>query len=275
MTGPANRHRVLSLVVMAAVLAGGLAVAVAAGRGTDMPPPRPVPTPPVGATWQVQLTGRVDTTVRADVFEIDAIDAPSAVVDALHRRGRFVICYMSAGTFEPWRPDAAAFPRRALGRPLADFPDERWLDVRAIELLRPIIEARVRHCRDKGFDGIDFDNVDGYRNRTGFSITAAEQLAYNRLLASLARRYGLAAGLKNAIDLVPELVPDFAFAVNEECVGFDECEALVPFIDAGKPVFHLEYDVPLSRFCPATTALGFSSIRKKPDLGSFRRVCPS
>jgi hypothetical protein len=48
---------------------------------------------------------------------------------------------------------------------------------------------------------------------------------------------------------------------------------LVPFIATGKPVFHAEYDVPTSAFCQQTTALGFSSIRKKLDLGAWLETC--
>ena len=35
----------------------------------------------------------------------------------------------------------------------------------------------------KGCDGVDPDNVDGYTNKTGFPLTAKDQLAYNKFLA--------------------------------------------------------------------------------------------
>ena len=79
-------------------------------------------------------------------------------------------------------------------------------------------------CRQRGFDGVEADNVDGYSNATGFPLTAADQLAYNRFLARAAHARGLSIGLKNDLAQVAELEPDFDFAVNEECFAFSECE---------------------------------------------------
>src|SRR3712207_5386755 len=66
--------------------------------------------PPVGATWQIQLQGAVDTSVDAQVYDVDLFDVHAAQVDALKRDGRRVICYLSAGTMEDWRGDASRFP---------------------------------------------------------------------------------------------------------------------------------------------------------------------
>ena len=33
-----------------------------------------------------------------------------------------------------------------------------------------------------------------------------------------------------------QLEPVFGSAVNEQCHEYDECEAMRPFVDAGKPV---------------------------------------
>ena len=129
-------------------------------------------------------------------------------------------------------------------------------------------------CRDKGFDGVEADNVDGYANDSGFPLTADDQLAYNRFLAGAAHARGLSIGLKNDLDQVAELEPDFDWALNEECFAFDECDLLSPFVAAGKAVFHVEYDVDTAVFCPATTALGFSSLRKRLDLDAWQEPCP-
>ena len=47
----------------------------------------------------------------------------------------------------------------------------------------------------------------------------------------------------------------------------------MPFIQAGKPVFHAEYDLPTDQFCPVTRALGFSSVRKRLTLDAWRETC--
>ncbi|MGD0750924.1 MAG: endo alpha-1,4 polygalactosaminidase, partial [Anaerolineales bacterium] len=46
----------------------------------------------------------------AQVFDIDLFDNAAAVVKELHDQGRKVIGYISVGSREDWRPDAAQFP---------------------------------------------------------------------------------------------------------------------------------------------------------------------
>jgi hypothetical protein len=201
-------------------------------------------------TWQYQLQGTVDTTVDAAVFDVDLFDTPAST---------------------DWRPDVGSFPEAVRGDPLDGWPGERWLDVRQLGVLEPVLAARMDLCRQKGFDGVEPDNVDGYANDSGFDLTAADQLAFNRMLARLAHDRGLEVGLKNDLDQVDALAPDFDFAVNEQCLQYDECDALEPFVAVGKPVYHVEYEIPLSRMCPPPP--GFSSIRKKIDLGPGVETC--
>ena len=102
---------------------------------------------------------------------------------------------------------------------------------------------------------------------------AVDQLRYNHFISELAHSLGLAVGLKNDLLQIPQLLSSFDFAVNEQCMQFAECTLLVPFIAAGKPVFHAEYSIPNSVFCPVTTALGFGSIRKNLNLDAWREPC--
>src|SRR4051794_39669821 len=142
--------------------------------------------PRPGTTWQWQLTGKVDLSVRARMYDVDLFDTPGSVVRALHARHRKAVCYLSAGSYENWRPDAGAFPAEVLGRPLDGWPGERWLDIRRLDVLGPIMRARLDACRAKGFDGVEPDNVDGYANDSGFPLTGADQLRYDRFLARAA-----------------------------------------------------------------------------------------
>lgn len=229
--------------------------------------------PSPGTTWQWQLTGEIDTSAEAEMYDVDLFEAPVSVVARLHEQGRVVICYLSAGAWEEFRPDAAAFPESVLGNPNG-WGGERWLDIRRLDVLTPIMEARLDLCREKGFDGVEADNVDGYVNDTGFPLAAADQSAYNRFLAEAAHARGLSIGLKNDLDQVEGLEPFFDWALNEECALYDECEALLPFLEAGKAVFHVEYDLDTTEFCPLTTGLGFSSMRKHADLDAWREYCP-
>src|SRR6187549_3477837 len=86
--------------------------------------------PALAATWQIQLTGKLDTSVDASIYDLDPFIVTDAEIAALHGAGRRVLCYVSVGTVEAWRDDAKDFPAAAVGAPDADYPDERWLDVR-------------------------------------------------------------------------------------------------------------------------------------------------
>ena len=244
-----------------------------AGAPTTVPPGpggrwQPVP----GESWQWQLSGTVDPTVDAAVYDIDGFDSSAALVAALHARGRKVVCYVNVGAYEDFRPDRAAFPRSLLGAGNG-WSGERWLDVRALAALTPIIARRFDMCRAKGFDAVEPDNVDGYRNDSGFPLTAADQLAFNRTVAGLAHARGLAVGLKNDLDQVPELVDSFDFAVNEQCAEFQECDRLTPFTARGKAVFEAEYNLPVAAFCPAARRSRIDAMLKRLDLGAWRRAC--
>ena len=102
--------------------------------------------PPQQVNWQWQLTSPVDVTIDAQVYDIDLFNNDASVVKALHDKGRKVICYVSVGTYEGWRPDAAKFPESVKGQILPDFPDERWLDIRQLDILKPVIDARFDLC---------------------------------------------------------------------------------------------------------------------------------
>lgn len=235
---------------------------------------------PAGATWQWQLTGTLNSGYAVDFYDIDLMDTEMAVIADLQASGHKVICYFSAGSWEDWRDDADEFDEAVLGEPLDGWEGERWLDVRA-ESLRGIMTARLDIAVNKGCDAVEPDNVDGYSNNSGFSLTSADQLSYNRFLAASAHDRGLLIALKNDLDQVEDLVSTFDFAVNEECFEYDECDLLVPFIEAGKAVLHVEYSDSLKNdvsareaFCAQMNTLGFSSLVLPLNLDdSFRFSC--
>jgi hypothetical protein len=274
--------RARTLGVALGLVMGTIAVAgcpAATGGGAAIPPPTPCAgaacwdPEPTTDPWQWQLQGRIDLSVPAPVYDID-MDTSASVVDAIHAQGDRAICYFSVGTFEPFREDADRFPRRVLGRRLARFENERWLDIRKLDLLRPIMEARFDVCAEKGFDAVEPDVVDGYQNRTGFPLKSRHQLAYNAWVANAVHERGMAVGLKNDLGQAGRLLSYFDFAVNEQCFQYRECDVLDPFIAAGKPVFGAEYRVSRSRFCERSIVHGFSTIKKRFSLKAFRRTCP-
>lgn len=229
--------------------------------------------PALDTSWQWQLSGTLDLSVDADMFDVDLFTTRAEDVATLHAKGTRAVCYMSAGTFEPYRPDSAAFPEIVKGRAVQGWPDEKWLDIRRLDVLGPIMESRLDLCKAKGFDAVEPDNVDGYSNKSGFPLSGDDQLKYNRFIAAAAHARGLSVGLKNDIDQVKLLVADFDWTLNEQCFEYRECSALTLFIAAGKPVFNVEYDVPTSTFCGAANDSNFNSMRKRLELDAYREPC--
>ena len=234
--------------------------------------------PAPGLTWQWQLSGPpVDLSVAAQVYDIDLFDNAASVVENLHDQGRKVIGYISVGSREDWRPDAVGFPPELLGKDYEGWPGEKWLDIRRIDLLRPIMCARLDLCKTKGFDAVEPDNLEIHDNDSGFPITYADQLAYARWLADEAHARGLAIGLKNAADMLADVLPIFDFAITEDCFVQGWCDQVLPFITAGKPVFAAEYTdtgVDFQAACAWGRAHTISFILKNRILTAFRDTCP-
>jgi len=250
---------------------------VEALQGGDVGPVPERPALSVSSTWHWQLQGDLDTTVDVDLYDVDLFDTTPDVIDALRRDGRIVICYFSAGSYESWRPDAGEFIETDLGRTLAGFEEERWLDIRS-DTVRAVIEGRLDRATQAGCDGVEPDNVDGDTNATGFDLASGDALDFNRFIAAAAAERELLVGLKNADQHVPDLVDDFDFAVNEQCHEFDECDAFMPFIEQAKPVFNAEYAQESvddsSQLCADALARDFRTLILPLDLdGSFRVSC--
>ena len=98
----------------------------------------------------MQYTGEeIDTSIAAEIYNLDLFETDPKLIDRLHGQGRRVICYMSVGTVEDWRPDAKAYPASVVGEAYAGWPGERWLDLRAFEAIGPLIRARLDLARKK------------------------------------------------------------------------------------------------------------------------------
>ena len=206
------------------------------------------------------------------MYDIDLFDTPVSVISDLKARDIAVICYFSAGSYENWRSDASQIPASVRGDSNG-WPGEQWLDIRSIDALAPVMSARMDLAVAKGCDGIDTDNVDSFTNSTGFPLTARHQLDYNKWLATEAHARGLSIGLKNDLLQIAELEPYFDFAINESCLQYNECDYMLPFVEAGKAVFGIEYIDDPADFCSTTNALDFDWLKKNRDLMAERESC--
>lgn len=213
-----------------------------------------------------------------DAYDVDGFDTSRASAGRIEANGSASICYINVGAWESWRPDKNRFPKSVIGKPYDGWPGERFLDIRKIGKLAPVMEARLDMCAGKGFDAVEPDNMDTYYAKTGFRLTRDDQLRYNLWLAREAHERGLAIALKNVPELAAPLEPHFDFAVTEDCFAGGWCRKMSPFIENGKPVLAAEYTdtgAKTSEFCPKAKALGFDAILKKRNLGAWRQGCPT
>lgn len=235
--------------------------------------------PPAGTSFSIILSvappaNQIVTPAKA--IDLDLFDTKASTVAALKQRGKKVICYLSAGSWENWRPDKNRFPASVIGKPYDGWPGERWIDIRA-PAVKTIMKARMDLCKQKGFHAVDADNVDSFNADTGFPLTRADAISYLRFLAAEAHKRGLAFGLKNATELSNAVLNVMDFAVTEDCFDQGWCAASRNFIQANKPVFAIEYTdngIDFAAFCQQAKNLGLSPLYKKRSLNGWERRCP-
>ncbi|KAH7002296.1 glycoside hydrolase superfamily [Ilyonectria destructans] len=247
--------------------------------------------PSVADSWQIVLLKPIkigdDAVVTPDVeiYDIDVYDNDADTIHALQAFGKKVICYFSAGSWENWRDDKDDFEKADLGKVMDGWPDERWVDVRS-DNVRNIMKKRIEFAAGKGCDAIDPDNVDGFQNDNGLDLTAEDAVDFIKFLAETAGSYSMSTGLKNAGDIIPDVLDYVHFSVNEQCIEYSECETFAAFIRADKPVFNIEYpagtpdDVAPSvtkEICSetgnSTGTSGFSTVIKNLNLDGWVEYC--
>jgi hypothetical protein len=226
-------------------------------------------TPPQHLTWYWQLTGTVNNSEPVAAYDIDGFENSAAEVASLHAQGKHVICYIDVGTAEDFRPDYSEFPKSVLGHSNG-WPGEKWLDIRQLGVLEPIMTARFQMCREKGFDAVEPDNMEGYANDSGFPLSAHDQLVYNEWVAGEVHSLGMAVLQKNDGEQTPEQLPYFDGALSEQCNQYRECADFAPYLAAGKPVLNAEYRVRTKKFCAADEALGIMGARYNLALNGKR-----
>lgn len=226
--------------------------------------------------WQWELAHEISTSSASDmgtgdttpsgaaalppaVYDIDGFDNTAADVAALHALGKKVIAYIEVGAAESYRPDYAQFPAADLGQTVSGYPNEKYLNIDD-PAVATVIRARIAMCAQKGFDAIEPDIDDSYKDTTGFPITEADEIAYLTKLSDYAHSLGLAWGLKNGGDggdpatFVPGVLPHVDFAVVEEPYYLKTINNFEPLFDqAGKAMFVAEYTndtMSASSFCP-------------------------
>ena len=134
--------------------------------------------PAAGITWDIDLPDEVNIDTSnpslpndVEVYDFDLFgntgntadpgSVDTSKIDALHSIGKKVICYFSAGSYEPGRPDSGSFTASDKGHGLDGWPGEVWLDLNSDNVAN-IMKNRIAVAAAAGCDAVDPDNMDGY-----------------------------------------------------------------------------------------------------------------
>ncbi len=237
------------------VLLALLAASSATAGSTPPPPPR-------GAAVDYQLGGdyRVPAGTRIVARDWFSGKAPKRI---------YAICYVNAFQTQAEergvaRPDEhGAWPAELVLDQLPDDPD--WPGEALIDLstspkraaAAAWIKPMLRVCRDKGFEAVEFDNLDSWTRFQGTAHAGlvpfgrSQALDYARRLTAIAHRFGLAVAQKNTPQLTrhqSRSLVGFDFAVAEECARWHECGRYRALF--GRRVIIIEYrSIDLARAC--------------------------
>lgn len=192
---------------------------------------------PAGAVVDYQLGGGYPPPPGVTVVVRDSTDPPEP--------GLFNICYVNGFQTQPGVNWPVELLLQGPDGPLADagWPDEFLLDISTGEArvanLALVLPA-IRSCAEKGFDAVEFDNLDSY-SRSGGRLDIEDALSFAALLVDEAGKLGLPAGQKNTAELGARgRKAGFAFAVTEECHRWNECAAFTTVYDKDQ-VLGIEY----------------------------------
>ncbi len=227
-------------------------------------------------SWDWQLSEPFNLTRNVSIFDTDPDSVTAAQVRAMNARGIKTICYVSVGTVENYRDDVGVFPNSVIGRTYGDWPDEKFLDIRQLDILLPIMTARFQRCKDMGFDAIEPDNMDVYNNDSGFSLSEADGVNYILALAKVAHGMGLEIGQKNVSDITDQLVDTMDFVITEGCFVDGWCEEVAAYAHSGKDILAAEYtdsNINWQNACAFAQNNNILMILKDRDLTAALQTC--
>jgi hypothetical protein len=249
---------------------------------TTKPPTSGIKALRPGTSWNWQIDGSVDLNIldsargAQKMLDVDMENTSASTISAIKAKGIVAICYIETGSWESYRSDAGNYPASVLGKTMGGYPDERYVDIRS-QAVKDLVVKRLDVAKSKGCDGIEPDIDDSYfegNNATGFPITYADQVNFNKYIAAAAHARGMSIGLKNGADaqFVNDMQPYTDWALNEQCNQYDECAPYSAFVKAGKAVFQVEYSLSTTQFCPADNAANFDGLKKTESLGATPRT---
>jgi hypothetical protein len=194
---------------------------------------------PMSWDWQIGRVTPLQRTGAAavDMYDLDGFLTTRAEVTAVKTTWQAAtlahpktICYLDLA-WEDYRPDATpgggAFPAGTLGLVYNGFPEERWVDFRQLDELKPMLDARISMCASKGFDAVELDDIDGFDppSTTGFQLTPGDVQNYLAYAFNEVHKDGMTALWKNSPYLSSWGRQYTEGAVVEECYVSQNCTA--------------------------------------------------
>jgi hypothetical protein len=208
------------------------------GRACWYPPHLNSRGKPMRWDWQIGLVTPLQRTGRraVDIYDVDGFLTTAAEVHVVHTRWQAatlrqpkLICYLDMA-WEDYRPDGSpggVFPADTLGNVYFGFPEERWVDFRQLDALKPMLDQRIAMCARKGFDAVELDDIDSFDppSTTGFNLTPGDAQYFLAYAFNEIHRYGMTGLWKNSPYLTWWARNYADGAVVEECYVFQQCLA--------------------------------------------------
>eukprot|EP00121_Abeoforma_whisleri_P015996 Awhi_evm1s14704 len=206
---------------------GSEAMAAPATRAASVKPLRS------GLTWSNRAWGqgkKSDSISNVDVVDVDGFDVSEEEIKEYHSKG--------LTNKDAWDEIKA--------KNMGEWDGETWIDiVNKLSETKKLMGDRFEMCAKKGCDSIEADNVDCYQTDCISGVSDSEkkkaQITYGKWQSQKAHGLGMSIGLKNSLDLIDDLINDYDYAVNEQCVQYSECRHYEAFHKANKAVFGTEY----------------------------------
>jgi hypothetical protein len=191
--------------------------------------------------WQIGRTTPLKRTGRraVDIYDIDGFLSTRAEVSAIQTRWPAstlehpkAVCYLDLA-WEDYRPDASPssrggyFPAATLGNVYYGYPEERWVDFRQLDALKPMLRERISMCARKGFSAVELDDIDSFDppSTTGFRLTPGDAQNYLAYAFNLIHQDGMTGLWKNSPYLSWWGRQYSDGAVLEECYTYHQCTA--------------------------------------------------
>jgi hypothetical protein len=211
-----------------------------AGHDCWLPPHLNSAGKPLRWDWQIGRVRPLERTGKraVDLYDIDGFLTTKAQVRAIRTSWQAdtlahprTVCYLDLA-WEEYRPDSApgrrpGFPAATLGNVYYGYPQERWVDFRQLNSLKPVIKARLEMCARKGFDAVELDDIDSFDppSTTGFHLTIGDAQNLLAYAFNETHRLGMAGLWKNSPWLTSWARRYADGAVIEECYIYKACFA--------------------------------------------------